>query len=82
MGLFLVKYRIEYVLALPFLFLLFVYYLYIAFRDDSAVQKPEKLYKEKKLMAFVVLIVVIFVVLTLVDIPWLAHFQEAWLIKF
>ena len=82
MGLFLVKYRIEYVLAMPFLFLLFVYYLYIAFRDDSAVQKPEKLYKEKKLMAFVVLIVVIFVVLTLVDIPWLAHFQEAWLIKF
>ena len=82
MGLFLVKYRIEYVLAMPFLFLLFVYYLYIAFRDDSAVQKPEKLYKEKKLMAFVVLIVVIFVMLTLVDIPWLAHFQEAWLIKF
>ena len=81
MGLFLVKYRIEYVLAMPFLFLLFVYYLYIAFRDDSAVQKPEKLYKEKKLMVFVLLIVVIFVVLTFVDIPWLAHFQEAWLIE-
>ncbi|MBQ7583909.1 MAG: UbiA prenyltransferase family protein [Lachnospiraceae bacterium] len=80
MGLFLVKYRIEYVLAMPFLFLLFVYYLYIAFKDDSAVQKPEKLYKEKKLMAFVVLIVVIFLVLTVVDIPALKLFQEPFLI--
>ncbi len=81
MGLFLVKYRIEYVLAMPFLFLLFVYYLYIAFKDDSAVQKPEKLYKEKKLMAFVVLIVVIFVILTFVDIPALRLFQDPFLIS-
>lgn len=80
MGLFLVKYRIEYVLAMPFLFLLFVYYLYIAFKDDSAVQKPEKLYKEKKLMAFVVLIVIIFVVLTFVDISALRLFQDPFLI--
>ncbi|MBQ8955389.1 MAG: UbiA prenyltransferase family protein [Lachnospiraceae bacterium] len=81
MGLFLVKYRIEYVLAMPFLFLLFVYYLYIAFKDDSAVQKPEKLYKEKKLMAFVLLIVIIFVILTVVDIPALKLFQEPFLIE-
>lgn len=81
MGLFLVKYRIEYVLAMPFLFLLFCYYLYIAFKDDSAVQKPEKLYKEKKLMAFVLLIVVIFVILTLVDIPALKLFQDPFLIE-
>ena len=81
MGLFLVKYRIEYVLVMPFLFLLFVYYLYIAFKDDSAVQKPEKLYKEKKLMVFVILIVVICVILTVVDIPALKLFQEPFLIE-
>ncbi len=81
MGLFLVKYRIEYVLAMPFLFLLFCYYLYIAFKDDSAVQKPEKLYKEKKLIAFVGLIVVILVILTIVDIPALKLFQEPFLIE-
>ena len=81
MGLFLVKYRIEYVLAMPFLFLLFVYYLYISFKDDSAVQKPEKLYKEKKLMLFVLLTVVIFVILTVVDIPALKLFQEPFLIE-
>lgn len=81
MGLFLVKYRIEYVLAMPFLFLLFCYYLYIAFKDDSAVQKPEKLYKEKKLMVFVLLIVIIFIILTVVDIPALKLFQEPFLIE-
>ncbi|MCR5773895.1 MAG: UbiA prenyltransferase family protein [Lachnospiraceae bacterium] len=81
MGIFLIKYRLEYVLAMPFLFLLFVYYLYIAFKDDSAVQKPEKLYKEKKLMAFVLLIVIIFIVLTAVDIPALRLFQEPFLIE-
>ncbi|MBR0173707.1 MAG: UbiA prenyltransferase family protein [Lachnospiraceae bacterium] len=82
MGIFLIKYRLEYVLAMPFLFLLFVYYLFIAFKEDSAVQKPEKLYREKKLIAFVMLIIVIFVLLTVVDIPQLALFQNAFLIEF
>ena len=81
MGIFLIKYRLEYVLAMPFLFLLFVYYLYIAFKPDSAVQKPEKLYREKKLIAFVFLLIAIFVLLTLIDIPALKLFQEAFLIQ-
>lgn len=81
MGIFLIKYRLEYVLAMPFLFLLFVYYLYIAFKEDSAVQKPEKLYKEKKLIFFVILIVIIFVILTFVNIPILSLFQEPFLIQ-
>ncbi len=80
MGIFLIKYRLEYVLAMPALFLLFVYYLYIAYKEDSAVQKPEKLYKEKKLMLFVVFIVVLFVILTVVDIPALKLFGAPFLI--
>lgn len=82
MGIFLIKYRTEYVLAMPLVFFLFVYYLYIAFKDDSAVQKPEKLYKEKKLMLFVLLIIVVFVILTLVNIPVLAMFHDPFLIEF
>ena len=81
MGIFLIKYRLEYVLAMPFLFLLFVYYLYIAFKEDSAVQKPEKLYREKKLLAFVALLIAIFFLLTVIDIPALKLFQEAFLIE-
>ena len=82
MGIFLIKYRLEYVLAMPFLFLLFVYYLYIAFKEDSAVQKPEKLYREKKLLGFVVLLIAIFFLLTVIDIPALRLFQDAFLIEF
>lgn len=82
MGIFLIKYRLEYVLAMPFLFLLFVYYLFIAFKEDSAVQKPEKLYREKKLIAFVLILITIFVLLTVIDIPSLALFQNAFLIEF
>lgn len=81
MGIFLVKYRLEYLVAMPFLFFLFVYYLYIAFKEDSAVQKPEKLYKEKKLLLYVMIIVVLFIVLTFINIPMLQLFHEPHLIS-
>lgn len=68
-GIFLLKYRIEYLVAVPVMFLLFCYYLYIAHKPDSAAQKPEKLFKEKKLMLLVAVLIVLFVILTFVDIP-------------
>ena len=80
MGIFLIKYRLEYLVAMPFMFFLFVFYLFIAFKEDSAVQKPEKLYKEKKLIAYVGFIMVLFVILTFVDIPALQMFQDPYLI--
>ncbi len=68
-GVFMIKYRMEYIIAMPFVFGLFCFYLYIAFKPDSAVQKPEKLYKEKSLLAYIALLVVILLILTIVDIP-------------
>lgn len=68
-GVFMIKYRIEYILAMPFVFGLFCFYLAIAFKPDSAVQKPEKLYREKKLLAYIAVLVVILVILTFIDIP-------------
>lgn len=68
-GIFLLKYRIEYIIAMPFVFLLFCYYLYIAHKPDSAAQKPEKLFKEKNLMLLVALLIILFAVLTFVNIP-------------
>ncbi|MDB5964903.1 MAG: putative rane protein, partial [Polaromonas sp.] len=47
MGVFLVKYRIEYVLAFPFIILLFGHYLALSMRSGSVAQKPEKLFREK-----------------------------------
>ncbi|MCM1136908.1 MAG: UbiA prenyltransferase family protein [Clostridium sp.] len=81
-GIFLVKYRIEYVIAMPVMFTLFAYYLMMAFNEDSAVQKPEKLYKEKKLLALVAFLLAVFVALTLIDIPALHSFSDPYLINF
>lgn len=80
MGIFLLKYRLEYLVAMPFMFFLFVFYLSIAFKEDSAVQKPEKLYKEKSLIVYVVFIMILFAVLTFVDIPLLQIFHDPYLI--
>lgn len=68
-GVFMIKYRMEYIIAMPFVFGLFCFYLYIAFKPDSAVQKPEKLYKEKSLLLYIAALVVILAILTFVDLP-------------
>lgn len=68
-GVFMIKYRMEYIIAMPFIFFLFCMYLYIAFKPDSAVQKPEKLYKEKSLLVYIAFLVIILLLLTLIDIP-------------
>ena len=70
-GIFLIKYRVEFVLLIPVMTGLFCYYLFISFKDDSAAQAPEKLYREKGLMIFVLIFCVAFALLLKVDIPGL-----------
>ncbi len=79
-GIFLLKYRIEYIVAIPVLFYLFCYYLYIAHKPDSAAQKPEKLFREKKLMLLVGILILLFAVLTFVDIPIMKVWETAFFI--
>lgn len=74
LGIFLIKYKIEFLIAIPFFIGLFCYYFGISFKEDSAVQRPEKLYKEKKLIIYVVFLAVLFVVLLYVRIPILDSF--------
>ena len=69
LGIFLIKYRIEFVISFPFFALLFAWYLMIGFRAESALQTPEKLYREKKFVAYVFLLISIVTVLFIVDIP-------------
>ncbi|MFT3985680.1 MAG: UbiA prenyltransferase family protein [Lachnospiraceae bacterium] len=79
-GIFMIKYRIEYLVAMPFIFGLFCFYLWISFKPDSAVQKPEKLYREKKLLIYIVALVAILLILTFVDIPVLNYWVDIRLI--
>lgn len=74
-GIFMIKYRVQYILGMPFLFGLFCFYLAIAFKPDSAAQKPEKLYKEKSLLLYLLVLVIILLILSFVDIPM----PEYWL---
>ena len=79
-GIFMIKYRIEYLLAMPFVFGLFCFYLYIAFKPDSAVQKPEKLYKEKKLLIYIAFLCLWLFLLTFIDVSVLNYWVEVRLI--
>jgi ammonia channel protein AmtB len=77
LGVFLIKYRIELLLTIPFLALLFVWYLQIGMKHDSAAQKPEKLYKERPFMLYVMAIGALFTTLLVVKIPWLNFLVDA-----
>ena len=68
-GVFMIKYRMQYILGMPLIFGLFCFYLAIAFKPDSAAQKPEKLYKEKSLLIYLLILVVVLITLTFIDIP-------------
>ena len=70
-GIFMIKYRIELVLDIPVLCGLFVYYLIISYKPDSSVQRPEKLFHEKGLMLYLLLLIAVTVLLAFVDIPFL-----------
>lgn len=81
-GVFLVKYRIELLMALPFLALLFAWYLKIGMKPESAAQHPERLYREKGFIMYVGLVVIVLGGLLYVDIPALKWFlNNAFLIE-
>jgi len=73
-GVFLVKYRIELLLVIPAICGLFCYYLSICYKPDSAAQKPEKLFHEKGLMGYVIVLVILFFALYYIKIPGLDMF--------
>lgn len=71
-GVFLVKYKIEFLVSMPFLIALFTLYIAIAYKNDSAAQKPEKLYREKWLMLLSAIFVISLIVACVAHMPWLS----------
>ena len=68
-GAFIVRYRLELILAFPLVSLVMAQYLALAFKRDSAVQRPEGLYKEPLLMISVAACFLIMCVLLFVNVP-------------
>lgn len=82
LGVFLVKYRIEFLLSFPLFALLFAWYLHIAMKPHSASQTPEKLYREPAFMAYIVFLVVVVALLFFVDIPQLQGLMDPYLLTY
>jgi 4-hydroxybenzoate polyprenyltransferase len=70
-GVFLIKYRAEYIIAMPFVCALFAVYLWRALDHDSVAQRPERLFSEKPLMAVVGITVAMLAALSFIDLPFL-----------
>lgn len=71
LGVFLIKYRIEFLLSMPFLAFLFTWYLVIGMRAQSPAQNPEKLYRERPFLLYVAALGCLVVLLFFVHLPWL-----------
>jgi 4-hydroxybenzoate polyprenyltransferase len=74
LAIFLIKYRVEYLLTVPVLIALFGHYLALSMGPASTAQRPEKLFKERTLIALVGLLAATFLFATYVNIPALDLF--------
>lgn len=67
-GAFIMRYRLELILAFPLVALVMALYLSMAYKPDSAVQRPEGLYREVGLVCTVAACAAVMIVLLFVDI--------------
>ncbi len=72
-GAFIMRYRMEMVFSFPFVALLMADYFKLSFVEDSPVQNPEKLYREPRIMALLVVCSIVLTVMLYVRLPWLAR---------
>jgi decaprenyl-phosphate phosphoribosyltransferase len=74
LGAFIIRYRLELILGFPFVALTMAIYLKLAFKPESAVQNPEKLYREPLLMASFASTVLVMGLLLFIRLPRLEQF--------
>jgi decaprenyl-phosphate phosphoribosyltransferase len=72
-GAFITRYRLELILSFPFVAVMMATYFDLAFKPNSSVQNPEKLYREPVLMAELILTSVLITSLLFIHIPFLAR---------
>lgn len=82
LAIFLIKYRVEYILLMPLIVTLFAQYLAIAMQAGSSAQSPEKLFRERGLLCTVVAGAAAFALTTFYDMPILTQLVEQRFLKF
>ena len=68
-SVFLIKYRVEYILSLPFLCILFSVYMALSLAKGSVAQAPEKIFSSKVLMMASIAFALSITILTFIDLP-------------
>ena len=81
LAVFLIKYRLEYLLLMPLVAALFAHYLALSMQPGSSAQNPEKLYRERGLIIIVVLLTLVFFLTTFVRLPILEIFAHQLFIR-
>jgi 4-hydroxybenzoate polyprenyltransferase len=74
LAIFLIKYRIEYLLTVPIVIALFAKYFALSMDAGSSAQKPEKLFNEKGLIVLAALLAAVFFATTFINVPQLELF--------
>ena len=72
-GIFLIRYRVEFILGIPLIAGFIAWYMHLTFLEDSPVQYPEKLYKERGFLSYAIFCVVALLILLFWDIPYLSE---------
>jgi len=69
-GIFLMRYRMELILSVPFIAGFMAYYMRLGFLTDSPVQHPESLYRQTKFVVYAFLTTAVIVLCMVVHMPW------------
>lgn len=76
LGIFLIKYKIEFLITFPFFALLFVWYQHIANTLNSPAVSPEKLYQKPWFMAYVVFLCLLVGVMFFIEVPPIHYLMD------
>jgi 4-hydroxybenzoate polyprenyltransferase len=68
-GIFIVRYHVELILFVPFAGGLFAYYLHLGMKADSPTENPERLYRERGFVAYLLVCFTVFVLLMFTSMP-------------
>lgn len=71
LGVFIIRYHLELILSVPLIAGFFAYYLKVSLKPNSPVQAPERLYRERGLMAYLFVCLLVFMLLMFVRIDGL-----------
>ena len=72
-GIFLIRYHVELILAVPFLAGFMAYYMRMGLLPDSPAQRPESLYRRWDFVAYTFITAAALVVCFMIRLPWLSE---------